>query len=191
MSNDLFTSDGQRKYVTAEERVRFLRATNAHECGEVRTLCLVMAYTGCRISEALQLTADRVDLSAKAITFRTLKQCGNLAYRAVPVPDSTLDAIELVHRIRKAQRAKDGGKDTPLWPWGPFTGIGAYFFRHEERGDFRASCDCERLEARLWGQSRHRYKKPAPCSEMAWPSLPRDDHHLYGCCRRGRTRTCR
>ncbi len=48
---------------TTEERERFLTAANSHERGEVRTLCLVMAYTGCRISEALELTADKIDLS--------------------------------------------------------------------------------------------------------------------------------
>ncbi len=90
MSNDLFTATGKRKYLTSEERNRFIAAANSHERGEVRALCLVLAYTGCRISEALQLTADRVDLSAKAITFRTLKQRGRASYRAVPVPDSTL-----------------------------------------------------------------------------------------------------
>ena len=82
MSNDLFTATGQRKYLNSEERDRFLAAANSHERGEVRTLCLVLAYTGCRISEALQLTADRVDLSAKAITFRTLKQRARTSYRA-------------------------------------------------------------------------------------------------------------
>ncbi len=35
---------------------------------EVRTFCLVLAYTGCRISEALALTADRVDLTANTIS---------------------------------------------------------------------------------------------------------------------------
>lgn len=117
MANDLFTVDGQRKYLTEEETRRFLAAAGAHERGELRTLCLVLVHTGCRISEAFQLTTDRVDLSAKVITFRTLKQRGKTAYRSVPVPDSTLDALELVHRIRKAQNGKDGGFSTPLWMW--------------------------------------------------------------------------
>ena len=32
---------------------------------------MTLAYTGCRISEALQLTADRVDLSGKVIVFES------------------------------------------------------------------------------------------------------------------------
>jgi integrase len=118
MANELFTSDGKRKYLTAEERERFLAGAAEHHRGEVRTFCMVMAYTGCRISEALQLTADRVDFSARAITFQTLKQRGQVRYRAIPVPDALLDALELVHQVRKAQRSKKRGKDRLLWTWG-------------------------------------------------------------------------
>lgn len=67
MSDELFTSDGKRKYLTPEERERFLGAAAAHHRGEVHTFCIVLGYTGCRISEALELTADGVDFSAKAI----------------------------------------------------------------------------------------------------------------------------
>lgn len=118
MSYELFTSEGKRKYLTAEERERFLVAAGEHHRGEVRTFCIVMAYTGCRISEALELTADRVDFSAKVITFRTLKQRQKVLYRSIPAPDALLDALELVHRVRKTQKAKGGGKDKLLWTWG-------------------------------------------------------------------------
>ena len=43
MSDELFTSDGKRKYLTAEERERFVAAAAQHHRGEVRTLCMVMA----------------------------------------------------------------------------------------------------------------------------------------------------
>lgn len=118
MPCELFTLDGQRKYLTSEELTRFLETANSHERGEVRTLCLVLAHTGCRISESLALTADKIDLSAGSIVFRTLKQRNKTTYRAVPVPYSTLDALDLVHRIRKAQKSKSGGKNTRLWNWG-------------------------------------------------------------------------
>jgi len=118
MSNELFTKDGERKYLTNEERKRFLSVANQHERGEIRTLCLVLAYTGCRISEALELTADKIDLSSKTIIFRTLKQRSRITHRAVPIPDSTLDAITLVHHVRKAHKGKGGGKNARLWSWG-------------------------------------------------------------------------
>jgi integrase/recombinase XerD len=84
----------------------------------VRTLCLTLAYTGCRISEALELTADRIDLPDKSITFRTLKQRDKVKYRSVPCPDTLIDALELTHRIRKVQRTKAKGKTASLWAWG-------------------------------------------------------------------------
>ena len=118
MSNELFTVDGKRKYLTAEEQGRFIAAASAHERAEVRTLCLTLAYTGCRISEALELVPSRVDLSDKSITFRTLKQRGKLKYRSVPCPDALIDALELVHRIRKAQKSARTALGVVLWPWG-------------------------------------------------------------------------
>jgi hypothetical protein len=60
----LYTADGARRYVTAGEREIFLRAAERAD-REVRTLCMTLAYGGCRLSEALALTADRVDLAGK------------------------------------------------------------------------------------------------------------------------------
>ena len=34
----------------------------------VRTLCMILAYAGCRLPEALALTADPVDLAAGVLT---------------------------------------------------------------------------------------------------------------------------
>ncbi len=93
MSNELFTINGNRKYLSAEELTRFLIVTNAQERVELRTFCLVLAHTGCRISEALALTVDNIDLSEKVIIFRTLKQRNKIRYRAVPVPDSTFGCL--------------------------------------------------------------------------------------------------
>lgn len=79
--------------------------------------CLTLAYTGCRISEALELTPERVDLSDKSITVRTLKQRDKIKYRSVPCPDTLLDAVELVHSVRKARRSRKL-KTVALWSWG-------------------------------------------------------------------------
>ena len=48
MTSELFILDGKRKYLTAEEQGRFIEAANTHERAEVRTLCVTLAYTGCR-----------------------------------------------------------------------------------------------------------------------------------------------
>ena len=114
MSRQLFTSSGKRKYLTQEEQERFLQTASDLDRAEVRTFCMTLAY-GCRISEALELTIDRVDLSAKIINIRTLKQREKIIYRDVPVPDYFIDALKLVHHIQKMQKLKGGGKDTQLW----------------------------------------------------------------------------
>ena len=48
----LHTADGTRKYLTTGERDAFLRAAEQAD-RQVRTLCMTLAYAGCRLSEAL------------------------------------------------------------------------------------------------------------------------------------------
>ena len=88
-SEDLFDSAGRRLYLTPEERTAFLEASKAAP-RPVRTFCHTLHSTGCRISEGLQLTPERVDLAAQLVTFETLKQRRTKVYRAVPVPPDYL-----------------------------------------------------------------------------------------------------
>ena len=69
----LHTVDGARKYLTAGERDAFLRQAELAD-RQVRTLCMTLAYAGCRLSEALALTADRVDLAAGVLVIESLKK---------------------------------------------------------------------------------------------------------------------
>lgn len=75
---------GQRLYLDEAERQRFL-AVVQQQAPALQTLCLVLFYTGCRLSEALALTADSLRLTEGVICFRTLKRRG-LFVREVPVP---------------------------------------------------------------------------------------------------------
>ena len=116
MDTELSTFDGKRKYLTLEEQERFLSATSELERPEVRTFCDTLAFTGCRISEALALTPERIDLSAKAVIFQTLKQRGKIRFRSVPIPAQHLEALLMVHNIRKAQKSKSvATKTAKLW----------------------------------------------------------------------------
>ena len=85
MTGDLFHSDGSRTYLTQDERQAFLTAATQFP-HPVRSFCSVLTSTGCRLAEALALTADRVDLGASRLTFATLKKRKRGVYRAVPVP---------------------------------------------------------------------------------------------------------
>jgi integrase/recombinase XerD len=73
LPRQLFDSQGNRKYLTRDERDKFILSSETY-APEIRTLCGVLAYTGCRISEALNLTVDRIDLEAGTIVFESLKK---------------------------------------------------------------------------------------------------------------------
>jgi integrase/recombinase XerD len=81
----LYDRQNNRLYINADERQRFT-STAEKQNERVRILCLVLAYTGCRISEALELTSDRILEQESLIVFRTLKTHGRHAFREVPVP---------------------------------------------------------------------------------------------------------
>ena len=90
----LHTGDGSRKYLTAGERADFLRQAERAD-RQVRTLCMTLAYAGCRLSEALALTADRVDLSAGVLTIESLKKRRTGVFRTVPVPPALLETLDM------------------------------------------------------------------------------------------------
>ena len=86
MSGSLFDAKGNRKYLTARERLAFVCAASKKPAA-ISTFCLTMAFTGARISEVLALTATRIDAADEAIIFETLKQRKKRVFRAVPVWD--------------------------------------------------------------------------------------------------------
>jgi integrase/recombinase XerD len=112
----LYNNRGHRKYLTPAERREFLQAAQrAPE--KVRTFCATLTYTGCRISEALALTADRVDLADGVLVFESLKKRRRGVYRAVPVPPDLLSHLDAVHDLRSARFQEGRGYGVPLWDW--------------------------------------------------------------------------
>lgn len=105
----LYDRRGRRKYLTLDERRKFLRAAS-QASDEVLTLCQTLAYTGCRLSEALWLTADRVDMADGVLVFESLKRRRRGVYRAVPVPQELLLALDEVHGLEKLGEGR-------LWAW--------------------------------------------------------------------------
>ena len=89
---------------------------------QVRTLCMTLAYAGCRLSEALALTADRIDLSAGVLTIESLKKRRTGVFRSVPVPPALLETLDMVHGIREQQSSRGKGRGMRLWPWSRMTG---------------------------------------------------------------------
>ncbi|GJE52132.1 Tyrosine recombinase XerD [Methylobacterium tardum] len=102
----LHTARGRRKYLTPSERLRFIGAATVSR-PEIGTLCLVLVWTGCRITEALNLTHADLDRESGIIAIRSLKKRRPGIVREVPVPAAVMIAIERVHGRRPPEM--------PLW----------------------------------------------------------------------------
>ncbi len=86
-----FDASGHRKYLSAEERTRFLAMADRLPADR-RALCYLLAYSGCRISEALAIGAHSIDSARGTVTFRTLKR-RRPTFRTVPVPKSVAEML--------------------------------------------------------------------------------------------------
>jgi integrase len=105
----LYTVAGNRKYLNPGERRRFLAAAKACPQPRLRTLCLTIAYTGCRVSEALALRPHHIDRAGCFIAVRSLKKRkGAIAVREIPVP------LDLLRELASNHDLDDGGR---LWTW--------------------------------------------------------------------------
>ena len=111
----LYDVDGNRLYLTPNERRAFLIAAKDQR-PEVRTFAETLVYSGCRISEALELVCKRVELDEQRLVFRTLKKRRTDAYRAVPVPPDYLDTLNIVHGVREARKTLKHA-ERRLWSW--------------------------------------------------------------------------
>ena len=123
MSNELFDAGGNRKYLSQAERDAFLSAAS-HAPRDVRTFCALLHYSGCRfhasvkvLTEALELTYNRIDLSEGTVVFETLKKRRKGVYRSVPVPPTLIESLDLCFDVRDKQRGRGGGKGELLWDW--------------------------------------------------------------------------
>ncbi|MGI9450335.1 MAG: tyrosine-type recombinase/integrase [Geminicoccaceae bacterium] len=111
----LYDSNGRRLHLDAEERSAFLTAA-ATAPPRTRLFAETLDYTGCRLSEALALTPERVDLSEGRIIFDSLKKRRDDVYRSVPVPKDYLTQLELTFGLRQAQM-RPKKKAERLWTW--------------------------------------------------------------------------
>jgi integrase len=117
----LFSPKGERLYLTAQERKLFLDAADQEERQD-RMFCRLLHYTGCRPSEALELSPGRILMNDSAIVFRSLKKRKQDSrgrpkhpqYRTVPVPTMMVEHLDLVFGIKKLQK-RGRGLDKPIW----------------------------------------------------------------------------
>ena len=73
------------------------------------------AIQGCRISEALALTAKSIDLSAKVIVIESLKKRKAGVHRQVPVPPELLNTLDMVHGMKFTEWTRDDRLRHPVF----------------------------------------------------------------------------
>ena len=110
----MYDGGGQRKYLTNSETAKFLEVAK-HESVDVYSFCWFMAVTGCRISEALSVSAENFDFASGHIIIKCLKKRQNSVYRAIPLPLKMLDRMQ--EWMAKGMLDRRGR----LWPWSRMT----------------------------------------------------------------------
>lgn len=107
------TENGQRKYLTKEERIRFLQEARQARF-EIYTFCRLLLDTGCRISEALNLRKKQVDLVQKCIYIESLKKRRKGVFRRIPVSNTLLVTLMRLYELRGQGSLKS---NDPFWNW--------------------------------------------------------------------------
>lgn len=119
IASSLYDHKGQRKYLSPDERRLFLQAAEKEE-RSVYVFIWLLHETGCRVSEALALRSEHIDLADKSVIFETLKQRRKGVFRAVPV------SVRLVVALRSQASFDD--PEALVWHWSRMTA-----YRHVKR----------------------------------------------------------
>jgi integrase/recombinase XerD len=111
----LYGPAGGRKYLNAAERRRFIKAANRAD-PETRLFCVVLGWSGGRISEVLALTAAAIDIDSGTANIETLKRRKRGIVRQVPLPRDTLRDLNRFFNLRILQRDPELAVER-LWAW--------------------------------------------------------------------------
>lgn len=116
---------GERFYLNKEERTAFKKSAQLLK-PDARTFCMMLYYTGCRPSEALEVTPNRLDYAEEWVRFRTLKQKRHNPnkpdkYRTVELPFEYLSDLESFYKA-KANKGNDKFGSIPIWSFTYRTG---------------------------------------------------------------------
>lgn len=97
MEPSAYDSQGRRKYLNAKENAKFLKSVE--KLAETEALfCLTLYYTGCRISEAVNLTFEDLDVETAVVVLRTLKKRDRLHRRRIPIPADLANQLQTLRR---------------------------------------------------------------------------------------------
>jgi integrase len=106
----LFDGGGQRKYVNQSERIRFIKTAKSQQ-DTVKLFCLLLAFTGARISEVLNLKVRNIDFEEKLLVVESLKKRKTGIYRQIPLPKFLLKALNTYFQTRV------NSTEEKIWKW--------------------------------------------------------------------------
>ncbi|WP_158259914.1 tyrosine-type recombinase/integrase [Phyllobacterium phragmitis] len=107
---------GNRKYLSSSERTRFFLAASK-KSKKVELFCRILLETGCRISEALNLTLYKIDLEEGVVIIRSLKKRNKICHRVIPISP---DTMRLFKALMDEVAPED--YDERIWGWTRMTG---------------------------------------------------------------------
>jgi integrase/recombinase XerD len=113
--HSLFGPSGNRKYLNAAERQRFIQAA-LRAPANIRLFCLMLGWSGARISEVLALTPASIDIGSGVASIQTLKRRKRGIVRQVPLPSDVLNDLDNVFALTLAQRDPELAAER-IWQW--------------------------------------------------------------------------
>ena len=114
----LFDGFGQRKYLNRSEGQRF-KACALESPREVRLFCLMVYYTGARISEIADLNVSNIDFCNRTVIIRTLKKREKGIFRQLQLPDFLVEELKSYIGSRRPHRLYNQDR---LWFFSTRTG---------------------------------------------------------------------
>jgi integrase len=81
----LYSNATERLYINTAERKRLITVACSAE-PKTAALCLILLFTGCRLSEALALQLDHVQVEPATVCIRSLKKRNQNHIREIPIP---------------------------------------------------------------------------------------------------------
>jgi integrase/recombinase XerD len=102
-SREIHARAGHRKYLNAAERRRFVKAAGRAPA-DTRLFCLMLRWSGARISEVLALTPAAIDIESGVACIPTIKRRKRGIIRQVPLPPNVLQELNRVFKLWIAQR---------------------------------------------------------------------------------------
>lgn len=94
-SQSAYDPTGRRKYLSKPEGTKFLSLASQLDLPR-RLFCETIHFTGCRISEALNLVALDLDECQSVVSIRCLKKRREIVVRRVPIPAWLVKDLKLL-----------------------------------------------------------------------------------------------